>query len=129
MAGKTREAEWLDDAVLADDLLVEVGAEFASALLGFEVDVDDSEALVISVGPLVVIQQAPDEVAFDGDALRDGTVELAEVVAQVHDAVAIVDVAIRGERVGGGGAILGDVEFLRLPEIRSEEHTSELQSL
>src|ERR1035438_9013831 len=77
------DAEWLDDAVLADDLLVEAGAEFGCALLGFEVDVDDAEALVISVGPLVVIEQTPDEVTFHGDALRDGAMELAEVVAQV----------------------------------------------
>src|ERR1035438_4003365 len=68
----------LDDAVLADDLLVEAGAEFGGALLGFEVDVDDAEALVISVGPLVVIEQTPDEVTFHGDALRDGAMELAE---------------------------------------------------
>ena len=95
------DAEWLNDAVLANDLLVEAGAEFGSALLGFEIDVDDAEAFVISVGPLVVIEQTPDEVTFHGDALRDGAMELAEVVAQVHHPVAIVDVAIGGERVGG----------------------------
>src|ERR1035437_2091176 len=73
------DAEWLNDAVLANDLLVEAGAEFGSALLGFEIDVDDAEAFVISVGPLVVIEQTPDEVTFHGDALRDGAMELAEV--------------------------------------------------
>ena len=39
--------------------------ELRSALLRFEVDVVNAESLAVTVGPFVIIEQAPQEVAFD----------------------------------------------------------------
>ena len=108
----------LCEAVAGDDFAVEVGAEFWGAFLGFEVDVVDAEAVGVAVGPFVVVEQAPEEVAADGDAFGDAAVEVGEVVAEVHDAVGVVDVAVGGEDVGGGGSVFGDVDLFDVPEFR-----------
>ena len=77
----------------------------------------DAKAVLVAVGPLVVVHEAPAEVAADGDAFGDGAVELGEVVAEVHDTVSVVDVAVGGEDVGRRGAVLGDVDLLDVPEL------------
>src|SRR5579875_3189930 len=110
----------LHDAVVGDDLFVKHGAEFWGALLSFEIDVGDAEALFVAIGPLVVVEEAPKEVALDGNAFGDGALELGEVIAEVHDAVGVVDVTVRGDDVGGGAAVFGDVDRLGMPELVGE---------
>jgi hypothetical protein len=89
-------ADGLDEGVVGDDLFVEIGAELGGALLGFEVNVVDAETIGVAVGPLVVVHEGPAEVAFDGDAFRDSAMKLGDVVAEIHDAVGVVDVAVGG---------------------------------
>ena len=107
----------LRDGVGGDGGFVELRAEFWGALLGFEVDVDDAEALAVAVGPLVVVEEAPAEIALDGDAFGDGAVELGEIVAQEHGAVGVEDGAVGGELVVGRGAVFGDEDGLRMPDV------------
>src|SRR4051795_6146468 len=54
-----------------DEVAVPVEAVLGHALERRIVDVDDPEALREALGPLEVVQQAPDEVAADGDSRRD----------------------------------------------------------
>src|ERR1700759_1837985 len=54
-----------DDGVALGDLAVPPGALLQLALLRFEADVADAEALAVAVGPLVVVEHAPEEVALD----------------------------------------------------------------
>ncbi len=56
-------------AVPADHLEVPLRAVLRHALLRRVVDVDQAEALVVPVGPLVVVQEAPDQVSAQVDAL------------------------------------------------------------
>ena len=97
-----------------------MGAHLWGALLRFEVDVVDAEAVGVAVGPLVVVHQAPAEVAANGNAFGDAAMKLGEVVAEIHDAVGVVDVAIGSEDVGGGGSVLGDVDLFDVPELGGE---------
>src|ERR1700750_133251 len=113
----------LHKSVTGDDFLVEVGAELRSSLLRFEVDVMDAEAIGVTIGPLIVIHEAPAEVAFDGYAFGDAAMKLRQIVAEVHDAVGVVDVAVGGEDVGGGGSVLGDVDLFDSPDLGDEPGT------
>ena len=107
----------LEDAVGGDGVAIEVRGEFGGSLLGGEVDIRDAEAFAVAVSPLEVVKEGPEEVALDGDAFRDGALELGEVVAKEHDAVGVVDVAIGGDLVGGGAAVFRDVDLLDVPDV------------
>lgn len=85
---------FLQHLIMRDDGFVPLGTELGRALEGLVVDVVEAEALGVSVVPLEVVEQAPTEVALDGVALGDGAMKLGEVIAQVHDAVGVVDVAV-----------------------------------
>src|ERR1035438_7101061 len=110
----------LEDRVGADYFFVEVVGELGSALLGFEVDVGYTEALRETGGPFEVVEEAPEEVAVNGDALGDAALHLREVVAEVHDAIAVEDTAVGTEDVGGGAAVFGDVDFFDAPNLGDE---------
>src|SRR5690606_878820 len=98
-------------AVAVDDVRVEARARLGRALLRLEVHVHDAEALRVAIGPLEVVQQRPGEVAAHVHALVHGLVEHAQVLAQVGDALRVVDAALgRHGRVGERGAVLGDVD-------------------
>ena len=51
-------------------------------------------------------------IAFGGRALQ-----LHQVVAQIHDAVEVVDLAVGSWLVGRGGAVLGDIDSVELPDL------------
>jgi hypothetical protein len=53
------------DSITRNYLSVPLRTKFRSALLRFEVDVVNAESLAVTIGPLVVIEQAPQEVAFN----------------------------------------------------------------
>src|SRR4051812_7679449 len=76
----------------------------------------NAEAIGVPVGPLVVVHERPAEVALDGDALRDGALQLGEVITEIHDAVRIVNVSIVGKDVSGGASVFSDVDFFDVPE-------------
>src|SRR6266702_5194504 len=106
-----------DQSVSGYDFFVEVSAEFGCAFLRGEVDVMDAEAIGVAVSPLVVVHERPAEVALDRDTFGDGAVQMGEVVAEIHDAVGVVDVTIGGEDVRGGASVFGDVDFFDVPEL------------
>src|SRR5690606_36192789 len=61
--------------VVFDDLLVPVVAVLRRALQGAEVDVHDAEPLFVAEGPFEVVEQRPEEIAFQVDAGGDGAAE------------------------------------------------------
>src|SRR4051812_13897750 len=69
----------LDDPILAGDLGVPPGAELGGPLLSVVVDPDDPEPLAISLGPLEVVHQRPEEVTPDVVPLGDRPVEADQV--------------------------------------------------
>ena len=78
----------------------EIGrAEFRRPLLRPEVDIDETEPVGKTVPPLEIVHQAPVKIAFDGHALGRGAAEMAEMIAQEHDAIGIIDDAAGGHLV------------------------------
>src|SRR5215813_2768398 len=75
--------------------------------LGRIVDVDDPEPLVVAPLPLEVVEQRPDVVAANVDALGASLLDGRDVLAQVGDPALIVDRAVV-EPVLEGCAVLGD---------------------
>src|SRR5579885_3153442 len=65
-----------DDAIFGGDFCVPLAGIFKRALLGFEIDVGQSEALTVALRPLEIVDQAPSVVAADvrsvGDRFCDG---------------------------------------------------------
>ena len=56
------------------------------------------------------------KIAFDGHPLRGRPAEMTEVVAKEHDAVGVIDDTIGGDFVACRATVLGDVDFLCLPQ-------------
>src|SRR5262245_4358330 len=85
--------------VAPDDRAQGAGALVDDALLRREVDADQTEPRAVAVGPLVVVEQRPVEVAEHRDVLADR----ARHLPQVHeDELPARGVAARGN------AVLGD---------------------
>src|SRR4029453_304976 len=82
-----------------DEVAVPERAALRDAHLSGEVDVDDAEALVVALFPLEVVQQRPDAVAADVDAVGDGSGEGGEVALEVGGARGVLDVAVDGGRI------------------------------
>src|SRR3954468_9497051 len=80
--------------VLRDHVAIEAGTEFWRTHLRVEIDVVEPKALVEPEHPFKIVHQAPEEVAAHRYAFGGGALELSEVVAQIHDAVGVVDLAI-----------------------------------
>src|SRR5687768_8479606 len=70
--------------------------------LSFVVDADEPETLPITLGPLEVVEQRPDEVAADVDALADRLVQCAQMPVEVVDAGGVVNPPVRTDLVVGG---------------------------
>src|ERR1017187_3133426 len=58
--------------VAGDYIAVPLGAQLGRAFEGLEVHIVNSKTLAVSIAPLEVVEQAPQEVALDGIAFRDG---------------------------------------------------------
>src|SRR5437868_4495533 len=90
-----------------DQVAVPERAPLGDTPLRRVVDVDDSEALVVALLPLEVVEQRPDVVAAEVDALLAGAVDRGDVRAQVPETGLVRDdVAV--EPVVERGAVLGD---------------------
>src|SRR6266404_5910271 len=98
----------LHHSVPGDNLAVERGAQLWRATLRGVVHVVEAESVRVTVGPLEVVHQAPEEVALHGHAVGHGALELTEIIEQVHDAVGVVYLAVRSWDIRRRGAILGD---------------------
>src|SRR5262245_30268241 len=91
-------------------------AELRRSLLRLEVHVDQSEAVAVAINPFKVVLYAPEEVPAHWDALGSRTVELREIRAQEHNAIRVVHLAITGDRVRRGAAVLSDEDRPRAPQ-------------
>src|SRR6187402_3822958 len=96
----------LYERIVRDDVLVKVGRELRRPLLCCEIDIGDPEALLIAVGPLVVVQQTPEEVALHRRSLRDAAMELRQVLAQKHDAIGVQNASLAVHHVVRRAAVL-----------------------
>ena len=59
----------------------------SACAFGFVVDVVNADPLAVTICPFEVVQQAPQEIAFDRETFRCGALQMRQVVAQVHHAV------------------------------------------
>ena len=106
------------ETFVRDRLAIPEPTVFDRALLRGVIHVVQAEAVPVPVGPLEVVHQAPEEVALHRHAIRHGTLELRQIIAQVHHAVEVVDVAVFVRLVPAGSAVLADVDLLGLPQSR-----------
>src|ERR1019366_6612963 len=97
-------------AVRASHVGVPEGTALRDPALGAEIHEDDPEPLGVPLGPLEVVQERPDEVAAQVHPGTDGAPGGVQVAVQVADPLEVVDNALRGDVVMGGGAVLGDVQ-------------------
>ena len=87
--------------VLGNHVLVPLRTQLGRPLLCFEVDVVNAESFAVSIGPLEVVEETPEEVAFHRIVLCDRAMKMGEVVAQIHDAIDVVDATSRRDDVVG----------------------------
>ena len=81
-------------AVFGDDLFIPVAAVLDNSLLGFVVNIDNSEAFGVSMCPLKVVHQRPNEVTFERHPILDGFVGAQKMLAQVTEPTLVVDFAV-----------------------------------
>ena len=96
------------DTVAPDHLPVPLRAVLQHALLRAVVDVHDAEALRVPLGPFEIVHERPDEVPPQVHTGRQGIMAGPEMPVEVLDALGVVHLAVRGRRLGVGGAVLGD---------------------
>src|SRR5919206_2456193 len=77
-----------------DQVAVPERAALGDPALVAEVDRDDPEPARVAVLPFEVVEQRPDVVAADVDALADRELDGADVVTQVRDALRVLDHAL-----------------------------------
>src|SRR6202045_5447975 len=80
--------------------------EFRRPNLGLKIHPVEPKALFKSKNPFEIIHQAPKEVTANRHALGGAALQLHQVVAQVHNAIEVVDLAFGGGLVGGRRSIL-----------------------
>src|SRR5258708_5195570 len=95
--------------ITRNDFAIPFCAELWCALLRFVVDVVEAESFAIAVRPLEVVHQAPQEVALDRITFRRRTMQMRQVVAQIHHAVRIFHATV-SQLIIRRAAVLGDVE-------------------
>src|SRR6266542_4221485 len=90
-----------------DHVAVPARAVLEDPALGREVDVHQTEAPGVALVPLEVVEQRPDEVAAQVDALLQRLMGGAEMPLEETDAVGVVHVALRVGVVVEGSPVLG----------------------
>src|SRR5262245_3219639 len=91
-------------------------AELRRPFLRAEVHVHQSETIAETCVPFEVIHRAPLEVALHGHAVCDRPLKLIQVSAKKHDAVGVINLAVVCNDILRRAAVLGDVDFFRVPE-------------
>src|SRR5712691_2364646 len=94
--------------VLRDEVRVPASALLHDTLLCRVIHVDQAEAFAIALGPLKVIQEGPDNVALDGDALAYDLGNGLNMRPQVVYALLIVNIAVAVPVIVEGSAAFGD---------------------
>src|SRR5690349_4618415 len=108
------------DRIPRHHVAIEGDAQFRDPALCLEVDVVESEALFVAEDPFEIVHQAPEEIAADRHALRRRALQLPEIIAQIHDAIEVVDLAVGMKLVFRRGAVLADVDRLDIPDLRRQ---------
>src|SRR5262249_2273673 len=85
-------------------------ARLRNPVLGAVVDEDDPEPLLITPAPLKVVEQGPDVVSGQVDAVFDGSSRGGQVLVQIPDPFGVVNKALRVHVVLGRTAVFGDVQ-------------------
>src|SRR5262245_8331389 len=106
----------LRDSIEPRRLAEERRAELRRPLLRAEVHVHQSETIAETCIPLEIVHRAPLEVALHRNAICDRPLKLIEVSAKKHDAVGVINLAVVSNDILRRAAVLGDVDFFRVPE-------------
>src|SRR6516165_8389130 len=106
--------------IFGNDVAIERDAELWNPLQRLEIDVVETETLFEAEDPFEIVHQTPQEIAAHRRAFRNRALQLRQVVAEEHDAVEIVDMAVGRDLVLGGGAVLGDIDVVGLPDLRRD---------
>src|SRR4029079_14471836 len=105
------------DRIPRHHVAIEGDAQFRGPALRLEVDVVEPEALFVAEYAFEIVHQAPEEIAADRHALRRRALQMPEIIAQIHDAIEVVDLAVGMKRVFRRGAVLADVDRLDIPDL------------
>src|SRR6266545_815159 len=96
-----------------DEVAIPIEAVFGHSLERRIVDVDDPEPFRVTVRPLEVVEQAPDEVPLDRRAFSDRTGDGADVRLEIGRSLGIVHAPVVHAHVAERGAVLGDIDRRR----------------
>ncbi len=107
----------LQNSVARNDLAIPLGGKLGGTLECFEIDIVNAEAFAVAIGPLKIVEQAPQEVALDGVVFLGGPVKVGDMAAQIHHAICIFNAPFGSNNIVGGTAVLADVDRRRMPEL------------
>ena len=71
-----------------------MGARFGNAALRGVIYIDQAKALRVSVSPLEIVHQRPDEIAAHVVAALDPVQHRIEIAAEIVDAIPVIDRAV-----------------------------------
>src|SRR5215210_2041610 len=110
-----------------DHLGVKSSARLGRTALGFEINVNDAEALRIPVAPLEVVEQGPGEVTTQVDALPHRLAGGREVRPQIAHAERIGQLVPLDRRgIVEGGSVFGDIERnVAVPRLDPDQRVGE----
>src|SRR3984893_12809193 len=94
--------------------------EFRRPNLGLKIHPVDPKALFKSKNPFEIIHQTPKEVTANRPALGGGALQLRQVVAKVHNAIEVVDLAFGAPLIGGRRSVLADIDGFDVPDLRRQ---------
>ena len=77
-----------------------------------------TEAIGVAVGPFKVVHQTPQEIALHWYPVGRRSLELRQIVAQIHYAIRVIDDAVRRWNIRGRAAILSNVNLFHIPNLR-----------
>src|SRR6516162_11918587 len=107
----------LHNVVPTGDLSKEGCAQFWCPLQRPVINVDKSEPRPVASRPLEIVHRTPMEIASHRHSFGGSALQLRKIVAQEHDPVAVVNETISGWLVRSAATVLGDVDFLDVPEL------------
>src|SRR5580658_6836682 len=89
------------DRIARNDFAIPLRAQLGCTRLRLEIHVMNAESFAVAVCPLVVVHQAPQEITLDWVALRSRTMQVREMIAQVHDTVGVLDASVSSNHIVG----------------------------
>src|SRR5712692_7314784 len=72
---------------------------------------------VVQIHPTIqIVHQTPRKIPKYGYTLGRRALQLRQIIAQIHDAIHVVDIAVSGWLVAPGRSVLGDIDRLDVPQ-------------